>query len=106
MMPEMDGVETCRLIREDKRNGEVIIAFLSARGEDYSQIAGFEAGADDYINKPIKPRVLATRVQALLRRKNRGTEQETPELKSLYIDRDRYVVVKDGEEMSLPKKEF
>ncbi len=106
MMPEMDGVETCRLIREDKRNGEVIIAFLSARGEDYSQIAGFEAGADDYINKPIKPRVLATRVQALLRRKNRGTEQETPELKSLFVDRDRYVVVKDGEEMSLPKKEF
>jgi two-component system alkaline phosphatase synthesis response regulator PhoP len=106
MMPEMDGVETCRLIREDKRNSDVIIAFLSARGEDYSQIAGFEAGADDYINKPIKPRVLATRVQALLRRKNRVTEREIPELKSLLIDRDRYLVIKEGKEMSLPKKEF
>jgi two-component system alkaline phosphatase synthesis response regulator PhoP len=106
MMPEMDGVETCRLLRENPKYADIIIAFLSARGEDYSQIAGFEAGADDYITKPIKPRVLVTRVQALLRRKLRASVIETEEVKSLFIDRDRYVVVKDGEELSLPKKEF
>jgi len=106
MMPEMDGVETCRLIREDPKNADIIIAFLSARGEDYSQIAGFEAGADDYITKPIKPRVLSTRIQALLRRKQRTSTPEFPELKSLTIDRDRYLVIRDGEELSLPKKEF
>ena len=106
MMPEMDGVETCRIIRENPKNADIIFGYLSARGEDYSQIAGFEAGADDYITKPIKPRVLATRVQALLRRKFRTGAPEQHELKSLTIDRDRYLVIKDGEELSLPKKEF
>ena len=68
MMPEMDGIEACRTMREMPQFEHTIIAFLTARAEDYSQIAGFDAGADDYINKPIKPRVLVSRIQALLRR--------------------------------------
>ncbi len=107
MMPEMDGVETCMRLRERPETKNVIIAFLTARGEDYSQIAGFEAGADDFITKPIKPRVLISRLKALLRRK-RSAIQSDPiiELESLKIDRDRYVVIKDEVELNLPKKEF
>jgi two-component system alkaline phosphatase synthesis response regulator PhoP len=107
MMPEMDGVEACTEIREDKSLGQSIVAFLTARGEDYSQIAGFEAGADDYILKPIKPRVLLSRVQALLRRKKAasyvGGDYDGT---GLMIDPERYVVIHEGQEMSLPKKEF
>ena len=107
MMPEMDGVEACTEIREDKSLGQTIVAFLTARGEDYSQIAGFEAGADDYILKPVKPRVLLSRVQALLRRKKSasyvGGDYDGT---GLMIDPERYVVIHDGKEMSLPKKEF
>ena len=107
MMPEMDGVETCMQLREHKDTKNIIIAFLTARGEDYSQIAGFDAGADDYVNKPVKPRVLISRLKALLRRKEGGIQTEgTTEVKSLKIDRDRYVVVKDNLELNLPKKEF
>ena len=107
MMPEMDGVETCMQLRDGKDTKNIIIAFLTARGEDYSQIAGFDAGADDYITKPIKPRVLVSRIKALLRRKEGAVSNAgTTEVKSLKIDRDRYVVVKDGEELNLPKKEF
>ena len=107
MMPEMDGVETCMRLRERPETKNVIIAFLTARGEDYSQIAGFEAGADDFITKPIKPRVLISRLKALLRRK-RSAIQSDPiiELESLKIDRDRYVVIKEEVELNLPKKEF
>lgn len=105
MMPEMDGIETCIQLRGKPETKDIIIAFLTARSEDYSQIAGFEAGADDYITKPVKPRVLISRVKALLRRKEVPTV-DTIELKSLKIDRDRYVVVKDGNELNLPKKEF
>jgi two-component system alkaline phosphatase synthesis response regulator PhoP len=107
MMPEMDGVETCMQIRENPDTQNVIVAFLTARGEDYSQIAGFDAGADDYITKPIKPRVLLSRLKALLRRKE-GSQELTgsSEVKSLKIDRDRYVVIQKGEELNLPKKEF
>lgn len=107
MMPEMDGVETCMRLRERPETKNVIIAFLTARGEDYSQIAGFEAGADDFITKPIKPRVLISRLKALLRRK-RSAIQSDPiiELESLKIDRDRYLVIKDEVELNLPKKEF
>ena len=105
MMPEMDGVEACTLIREEKRLGATVVAFLTARGEDYSQIAGFEAGADDYILKPVKPRVLLSRVQALLRRKKAasyvGGDYDGT---GLMIDPERYVVVHEGKEMSLPKK--
>lgn len=107
MMPRMDGMETCLQIRENKQLENVIIAFLTARGEDYSQIAGFDAGADDYITKPIKPRVLVSRVRALLRRKESGeTGSPGKQLKGISIDKERYVVLKDGEEMTLPKKEF
>lgn len=103
MMPEMDGMETCVLMRENEKLRHTIIAFLSARGEDYSQIAGYDVGADDYITKPIKPRVLVSKVKGLLRRK--ALNSHTKAL-GLEIDRDRYLVIKDGEELNLPKKEF
>lgn len=107
MMPEMDGVETCIQLRSNQETKDTIIAFLTARGEDYSQIAGFDAGADDYISKPIKPRVLISRLKALLRRNEVAVNLDNKvELKSLKIDRDRYVVIKDDEELNLPKKEF
>ncbi len=107
MMPGMDGMETCRELRDDAQLKNVLIAFLTARSEDYSQIAGFDAGADDYISKPIKPRVLVSRVKALLRR-NTGTEVEIKEvpLHGIVIDKERYVVIKDGIQLNLPKKEF
>lgn len=104
MMPEMDGMETCVEMREIPELSNTMIAFLTARGEDYSQIAGFESGADDYITKPIKPRVLISRIKALLRRKS--SEVASDQSSGLYIDREKYLVVKDGEELTLPKKEF
>jgi two-component system, OmpR family, alkaline phosphatase synthesis response regulator PhoP len=106
MMPEMDGMETCIQMREDNRLKNSVIAFLTARGEDYSQIAGFDAGADDYIPKPIKPRVLVSRVKALLRRASGLAEPYESLTKGIVIDKDRYIVIKEGTEMSLPKKEF
>jgi len=107
MMPGMDGMETCREIRDDAKLKHVVIAFLTARNEDYSQIAGFDAGADDYIAKPIKPRVLISRVKALLRRNApiETVEKEVP-LHGIVIDKDRYIVIKDGAQLNLPKKEF
>lgn len=107
MMPEMDGIETCKELRNIPGLQNTLIAFLTARNEDYSQIAGFDAGADDYISKPIKPRVLVSRIKALLRRNNPIDQQpvfETPS--GLKVDRSRYVVELDGKELSLPKKEF
>jgi len=107
MMPEMDGMETCIKIRENAKLDHAVIAFLTARSEDYSQIAGFEAGADDYITKPIKPRVLLSRIRALLRRGAKRPESKPVfSGKTLTIDRDRYVVIRNDEEMNLPKKEF
>lgn len=106
MMPEMDGMETCLQIREEPRLASAVVAFLTARGEDYSQIAGFDAGADDYIQKPIKPRVLVSRVKALLRRADAGATETDDSPRGIVIDKDRYIVMKDGEEMTLPKKEF
>ncbi len=107
MMPGMDGMETCREIRDDSNLKHVLIAFLTARNEDYSQIAGFDAGADDYISKPIKPRVLVSRVKALLRR-NVPVEIEAKEVPAhgIIIDKERYVVFKEGVQLNLPKKEF
>ncbi len=105
MMPEMDGMEACIEMREIPDLQGTIIAFLTARAEDYSQIAGYESGADDYITKPVKPRVLVSKVKALLRRKSELAEAEQAS-SGLYIDREKYIVVKDGEELSLPKKEF
>lgn len=112
MMPEMDGIETCEVLRQDKKLENTIIAFLTARGEDYSQIAGFDAGGDDYITKPVKPKVLVSRIKALLKRFKSADESEEKETTSLIkqanlvIDRERYIVIKDGEELILPKKEF
>jgi len=107
MMPGMDGMDTCREIRDDAKLKHVVVAFLTARNEDYSQIAGFDAGADDYIAKPIKPRVLVSRVKALLRRNapNETVEKEIPS-HGIVIDKDRYIVIKDGTQLNLPKKEF
>jgi two-component system alkaline phosphatase synthesis response regulator PhoP len=106
MMPEMDGVEACTEIRNDRTLDHSVVAFLTARGEDYSQIAGFEAGADDYIMKPIKPKVLVSRVKALLRRfeVKGGGRAEDPS--GIRIDKDRYLVLKGDEELTLPRKEF
>ena len=107
MMPEMDGMETCMQIRDHAELEDTVIAFLTARAEDYSQLAGFNAGADDYITKPIKPRVLLSRVQALLRRSQKGNDKNPVYSgKTITIDRDRYIVIQNGTEMSLPKKEF
>lgn len=107
MMPEMDGMETCVQLREKPELKHTVIAFLTARGEDYSQIAGFEAGADDYITKPIKPRVLVSRVKALLRRTAESTASDKKKkTNGIVIDKERYVVMKNGEELTLPKKEF
>ena len=105
MMPGMDGMEVCSLIREDKEIKQPVIAFLTARSEDYSQIAGFDAGGDDYITKPIRPRVLLSRVQALLRRSRSSSAQNVIN-KDLYLDRERFILVFKGEEIQLPKKEF
>lgn len=107
MMPEMDGIEACAQIRKLPELEETIIAFLTARGEDYSQMAGFDAGADDYITKPIKPKVLVSKVKALLRRfKDDTATSNVVKIKDLIINRDEYKVIKNGEEIILPRKEF
>lgn len=107
MMPDMDGIETCRQIREQKGLQEVLIAFLTARSEDYTQIAGFEVGADDYITKPIKPRVFISRVKALLRRLQSSPANDSQVvLGNIKIDKEKHLVYKNEEEISLPKKEF
>ena len=104
MMPEMDGIETCLEFRENKILKDCLIAILTARAEDYSQIAGLNAGADDYINKPIKPRVLLSRIKALLRRIESKVKNDSNV--ELEIDTEKYVAILKGEEMLLPKKEF
>lgn len=114
MMPGMDGVETCSELRKFKELSNSIILFLTARAEDYSQIAGFEAGADDYVTKPIKLKILQTRIRSLIKRVhvtlgssdefNNSTKEEIDT--GLIIDRDRYVIITGNEEMLLPRKEF
>ncbi len=105
MMPEMDGIEACEIIRNDSEIGNTLIAFLSARGEDYSQLAGFNAGADDYITKPIKPKLLKSKIKSLLRRIS-NDEAEVIKLGSLIIDKSSYKVSLNGKDISLPRKEF
>lgn len=107
MMPGMDGVEVCEKLRADARCKHTVIAFLTARSEDYSQIAGFDAGGDDYIMKPIKPRVLVSRVAALLRRGGivEGSA-EVIDVGDLHIDKEKYQVIKAGRAIDLPRKEF
>ena len=107
MMPEMDGIETCQEIRSIDELKDTLIVFLSARGEDYSQVAGFDVGADDYITKPIKPRLLVSRIKAILRRRSRVVEKISEDPQSnIKINREKYLVYKGSDEFSLPKKEF
>lgn len=106
MMPGMDGIEVCSQIRNLPQHKNAIICFLTARNEDYSQIAGFDAGADDYISKPIKPRVLLSRINALLRRSNIETLSSSQTLGNLTIDREKYSVSLNDEHIHLPRKEF
>ena len=108
MMPRMDGIEACQMIRQELQLSSPLIAFLTSRSEDYSQVAGFEAGADDYITKPIRPRLLISKVEALLRRAGRKHVSETSASTnaSIVVNRERFLVLLEGEEVLLPKKEF
>ena len=107
MMPEMDGIEACEKIRAIKSLENTLIAFLTARNEDYSHVAGFEAGADDYITKPIKPKVLVSKVKSLLRRlKAENQADSTVIVGDITINRDEYVVFKGDKKIFLPRKEF
>jgi two-component system alkaline phosphatase synthesis response regulator PhoP len=107
MMPEMDGMEACENIRRIPALNHVIITFLTARSEDYSQVAGFDAGADDYITKPIKPKLLVSKVKALLRRINdQDKNSETINIHGIEINREEYKIIKDGVVIALPRKEF
>ena len=107
MMPQMDGIEACRVIRNDPLIHQPIIVFLTSRSEDYSQIAAFDAGGDDYISKPIRPRLLIKRIEAIFRRVNKTEEPNRKSLNGdLSIDRDKFIVSIKGDEMYIPKKEF
>ncbi|HEX2934713.1 MAG TPA: response regulator transcription factor [Bacteroidales bacterium] len=111
MMPEMDGIETCEKIRSIQELKQTLIAFLTARSEDYSQIAGFEAGGDDYITKPIRPKVLISRINALLKRQRRGSTIDVDDstLKNfgnIVVDIEKFLVILNGENIYLPRKEF
>jgi len=107
MMPGIDGIETCVELRKIDVLKTTLIAFLTARSEDFSQIAGLDAGGDDYIPKPIKPRVLMSRVNALLRRSPGTIERESRTiLGDIIIDREKYIILKKGKEINLPRKEF
>ena len=107
MMPNMDGIEACGLLRKDPRFKETIIMFLTARGEDYSHVAAFDAGADDYVTKPVKPKILVSKVKALLRRlRDEDKNEEKLQIGKLIIDREEYQVTFDGKVFSLPRKEF
>ena len=108
MMPVMDGIEACRTMREIPELQNTLITFLTARNEEYSQLAGFDVGADDYITKPIKPRIMLSRVKALLRRLNGNSGSSTPivQIGNLRVDRESYLVYKNDEPIALPRKEF
>lgn len=106
MMPEMDGIEVCETIRANPTIGDTKICFLTARNEDYSQIAGLDAGADDYVAKPIKPKVLVSRIKAILRRSSISEGEKENTETELIIDREKYSVTLKGEDIHLPKKEF
>lgn len=110
MMPEMDGIEACEQIRKIPELQNVLLTFLTARNEDYSQVAGFEAGADDYINKPIKPKVFISKIKSLLRRlknnENTTDNSSTLTIGNIEINRETYLITKGEEEIVLPRKEF
>ena len=107
MMPEMDGIEACEHFRKDANFNDTIIMFLTARGEDYSFMAGFDAGADDYVTKPIKPKIIVSKVKSLLRRLKKEEEnQDKIKVGKLIIDKEQYEVIHKGKTFSLPRKEF
>ena len=108
MMPNMDGIQACELLRSDEMFNDTLIMFLTARGEDYSYIAAYEAGADDYVQKPVKPKILVSKVKGLLRRSKKNLEKEIEEIQfgNFKINRDKYKVYVDDKSISLPKKEF
>lgn len=106
MMPVMDGIETCERLRMDKRFENTVILFLSARGEDYSQVAAFESGADDYVTKPIKPRIFNSKVKAMLRRFLKDDVGDSLVLGDMEINVEEYKVIQKGDEITLPRKEF
>jgi len=108
MMPEMDGIEACEKMRGTSGLENTLITFLTARGEDYSQVAGFDAGADDYITKPIKPKVLVSKVKALLRRlkEDNADNEDIVKVGNIVINREEYKIINNGKEIILPRKEF
>ena len=106
MMPVMDGIEACKLMKSDKNFAKSFIVFLTARAEEYSEIAGFNAGADDYIAKPIKPRVLLSRLSAILRRKNKEIVESKLTVGDLIIDRETFLVYRGDHKIQLARKEF
>ena len=108
MMPNMDGIEACEILRKDQKFNDTIIMFLTARGEDFSHVAAYEAGADDYVTKPVKPKVLLSKVKSLLRRSKKVLDSEINqiEFENIKIDRETYRVYVSGESINLPKKEF
>ena len=106
MMPGMDGIEVCEILKSDETLKDILICFLTARSEDYSQIAGLEAGGDDYVTKPIKPKVILSIISAILRRKEVITSKPQLISEDLKINREKYLVEKNGVELQLPRKEF
>ena len=106
MMPEMDGIETCEKIREIESLDSTLILFLTARSEEYSELAGFSAGADDYVTKPIKPKLLISRVNALLRRKGKNKDQKLIKIEHIEIDKDKHLLLYQGDSVELARKEF
>lgn len=108
MMPQMDGIEACEKIRQIDNLKDVIIAFFTARGEDYSQLAGFDAGADDYITKPVKPKILISKVKSLLRRLKEESSEAIyiTTVGNIVINREEYFIQKKKKKIILPRKEF
>jgi len=106
MMPVMDGIESCKQMKSDPDFANTFIVFLTARSEEYSEIAGFQAGADDYISKPIKPRVLVTRLNAILRRKEKVQPDTKLTVGDIVIDRETFLVFRKGEKIQFARKEF
>ena len=106
MMPEMDGIEVCEQLKANEAYNSILICFLTARSEDYSQIAGLEAGGDDYVSKPIKPKVLISRINALLRRLDLNKSKDIIDTCTVKINRENYTVEKNGDTFHLPRKEF
>ncbi len=106
MMPKMDGIEMCGKVREVASLKNTLITFFTARGEDFSKLAGFDVGADDYITKPIKPKILVSKVGALLRRLKNENSSLKVDLGDITIDREKYIIIKSGEKINLPRKQF